>query len=87
MLCLMKMFQAGNIREIVQHCMAQQRLADLDFLADAETLGKFLDFFVKNQRNGSGLLPRKILPEVRRSLCIFFCYCIHFSSPGRFRIS
>lgn len=28
--------------------MAQQRLADLDFLADAETLGKFLDFFVKN---------------------------------------
>ena len=44
----MKMFQAGNIREIVQHCMAQQRLADLDFLADAETLGKFLDFFVKN---------------------------------------
>ena len=86
MLCLMKMFQAGNIREIVQHCMAQQRLADLDFLADAETLGKFLDFFVKNSVTALDYFLGKFFQK-SVVVCVYFFYCIHFSSPGRFRIS
>ena len=86
MLCLMKMFQAGNIREIVQHCMAQQRLADLDFLADAETLGKFLDFFVKNSVTALDYFLGKFFQK-SVVVCVYFSIVFIFSSPGRFRIS
>lgn len=60
--------------------MAQQRLADLDFLADAETLGKFLDFFVKNSVTALDYFLGKFF---QKSVVVCVYFSIVFIFPPR----